>query len=282
MSSMAPCVISMLLATGACRGEAPAGAAPAAESEAAEPPFEVTELAPDVLVVTTRPFAANSLLVRTVGGRIILVDTPTTPAATATLLDWIRDRWGAYPHHAIASHWHADASGGNQVLVERGVETISSIETARLVESRGERGRDALVAMFAERDPELARDLQALQPLPATRQVDVKGRVSLVLGGENVELVFPGPSHSADSLGIFFPERKLLYGGCAVRSDGRIIDRSEADAGWARALEVFAALEPETVVPGHGKRFDPGMIAESIEAVRALARSRRPATPKNR
>lgn len=189
--------------------------------EAAAPPFELTELGPDALVVTTQPFAANTLLVRTAGGAIILVDTPTTPADTAAVLDWIRGRWGAEPSYAIASHWHADASGGNQVLVERGVEVISSKATARLVTERGAAGRDELIAMFAERDPETARELEAMIPTPAARTVEVKGRAVLELGGETVELHHPAPSHSPDSIGIYFPERKLLYGGCTVRSDGR-------------------------------------------------------------
>ena len=64
---------------------------------------------------------------------------------------------------------------------------------------------------------------------------------------------------------------QLLYGGCAVRSNGRIVNRTDADLGnWGTAPETFAVLGAETVIPSHGARFDPAMIQESIEAVRKL------------
>ena len=270
-----------VLVAAACRGggppvEAPAAAAPTAPAAApaseAALPFEIVELAPDAVVAIHQPWDATSLLVRTASGAVILVDTPTTPADTAALLDWSEARWGAAPAFAINSHWHADATGGNGVLIDRDAEVISSAHTARLVAERGARMREELVAAFAESDPDTARELRDLRPTPATRPVEVAGRVPLELGGERVELVFEAPSHSPDSIGIFFPARRLLYGGCTVRSDGRIVNRDEADAeGWPRTLEAFAALEPATVIPGHGRRFDPAMIAESLEAARGLA-----------
>ena len=233
--------------------------------------FDVTRLTRDALVVKTEPFAANSLVVRTANGTVVLVDTPMTPADTAALLELVRERWGAVPSYAIASHWHADASGGNQVLVDAGIELVSSALTASLLAERGAAMRDHLVAMFRERDPQTARELAALRPTPAPRPIEIGHRTTLVLGGERVDLVYPGPSHSVDSIGVWFPDRRLLYGGCAVRSDGRISNRAESNAdGWVRALEVFAALDPELVVPGHGPRFDPEMIAESIAAARGL------------
>ena len=266
----------------ACGGERrsverPVAAVPAAgdaePAAASAPPFEIVELAPDAVVAIHQPWDATSLLVRTASGAVILVDTPTTPADTAELLDWSEARWGAAPSFALNSHWHADATGGNQVLIERGAEVISSAHTARLVAERGARMREELVAAFAERDPDTARELRALRPTPASRPVEVAGRVPLELGGERVELVYEAPSHSPDSIGVFFPARRILYGGCTVRSDGRIVNRDEADAeGWPRTLEAFAALEPATVIPGHGRRFDPAMIAESLEAARKLRR----------
>ena len=255
-------LVSIVAATAACAGDPGAPA--------------VTELAPDVVVVTTEPFAANSLLVRGPGG-IVLVDTPTTPADTAALLDWVRERWGAEPRWAINSHWHFDATGGNQVLIERGVQVISSPLTARQLREKGEGITRELVGMFAKDDPDTAAEIAATRPTPADRVVEIDGRAVLDLGGEEVWLVWPGPSHSADSIAVFFPARRVLDGGCAVRSDGRIGNRTEADfEHWPAAVEAMAALDPQFVVPGHGRRFDPAMLKESAEAARAL-QSARPA-----
>lgn len=229
--------------------------------------FEVTRLVDDdVLVVTTQPFAANSLLVRTAGG-ILLVDSPTTPADTESLLDWVEAEWGAAVTHAITSHWHADASFGNQVLIARGVEVFSSERTAELLATRGVSMKEALIEMFAEGDPQTAAELAEFQPTMATQVVEIDKRLTLEVGGETIVLLDAGPSHSEDSIGIFLPRLGLLYGGCAVRSDGKIVNTSEADFdNWPKVIEAFEAENPRWVVPGHGKRFDPAMLAESIAA----------------
>lgn len=243
---------------------------PAPAALGSDAPFEVTELSPDAVVLTTQPWAANVLLVRGAGG-IVLVDTPATPADTEAVVAWAEDHWNAALRYAVNSHWHADAAGGNQVLLARGVEVISSQRTAKLVAERGDSLRQALVDGFAESDPETAAELRDLAPTPANRTLEVRGRVELELGGMAVALVHVAPSHSEDSIGVFFPAQRVLYGGCVVRSDGRIINRREADAdGWVRTLEAFAALDSRFVVPGHGRRFEPAMIPESLEAARAL------------
>ncbi len=252
-----------------------APAAPAAKPPAAnqtEPaPFKVTELADGVIAVTTKPYASNSLLVRTADGTVILVDTPFTPPDTVELVAWVEKRWGSRPAYAINSHWHNDAAGGNQVLIEMGVEVISSARTAEAIKQSGDKLREDLIEHFAEKDPETAEELKEYRPTPATRVLKIEKSVELVLGGEKVQLIYPGPSHSADSLGIFFPDRALLYGGCMIRSNGTIGNRREADPdNWPRAVEILAKLRPRIVVPGHGARFDPAMLEESIAAARAL------------
>lgn len=233
--------------------------------------FQVTELGSDAVVVTSEPFAANSLLVRTLSGEVILVDSPATPADTQALLAWAEEHWRGPVTHAVTSHWHLDASGGNQVLLAAGVEVISSKLTALLLRDRGETMKAELIRMFQESDPETATELEAFQPTAAPNPLEISGSRTIELGGELIILLAPGPSHSPDSIGVYFPRLRMLYGGCAVRSNGRIANPADADlATWEKALETFADLGAEIVVPGHGLRFDPAMIQESIEAVQEL------------
>lgn len=242
----------------------PPGTAPAPLPQG----FEVTRLLDDAIVVTTQPFAANSLLVRMADG-ILLVDSPTTPADTETLLDWVEAEWETPVTHAITSHWHADASAGNQVLIARGVVVVSSEKTRDLLVDRGDSMREALIEMFAEEDPQTASELEDLHPTAATRVVRIDHRLTLEVAGESIVLIDAGPSHSSDSIGIFIPKLELLYGGCAVRSNGKIVNASEADfENWPKVMEAFEAEKPRWVIPGHGRRFDPAMLAESITAAR--------------
>ena len=230
--------------------------------------FRLTELGPDAVVITSEPFAANSLLVRTESGDIILVDSPATPADTEILLEWSQTYWKGPVTHSVASHWHSDASAGNQVLIGRGAHIVSTRLTASLLQKRGESMKTDLIEMFQESDPATAAEMKEFRPTPAQIQVEIDGRLTIHLGGEEIVLVAPGPSHSLDSIGVFFPRLKLLYGGCAVRSNGRVVNTTDADFdNWTQALETFAALGADIVIPGHGIRFDPAMIQESIEAV---------------
>jgi len=230
-------------------------------------PFEISELGPHAVVLTSAPFAANSLLVRTAQGAVILVDTPTGPSNTAALLDFSEAYFGTIPRFAIASHWHADASGGNEVLLARGVELISSERTARLIREHGRGQQQRLADWFRARKPELADELASVTPTPAARTVTVAERTDLQLAGETVALVYPGPAHSSDSIGIYFPSLQLLYGGCTIRSDGRIVNRDGADlANWPQAVRTLQGLGATVVVPGHGRRFDVAMFDESVQA----------------
>lgn len=239
-------------------------------------PFEVTRLGRGSVVLTSQPFSANSLLVRTASGAVILVDTPTTASATRELLRWSVTHWGRLPRHAINSHWHADAAGGNGVLLDHGVEVISSERTAQQIRGHGVAHARKLAQMLRQSRPAVAREVEQTPLVPARRTLKVGPRTKLTLSGERIWLVFAGPSHSADSIGVYFPRRKLLYGGCTVRSDGRILGRDEADfKAWPRVLRSFSRLGAETVVPGHGRRFDPAMITESLQAVRSAKHAKR-------
>ncbi len=242
----------------------------AASSDTPGPDFRVAELEPGVLVVTSKPWHANTLLVKTNQG-IILVDTPATPADTARLLDWVEHRWGQPVTHALASHWHADGSGGNQVLEARGAELVSSQKTAELLRERGNRAAVELAEMYRESSPETSKEFEEIRATPARRTFQVPGVARFELAGEPVELHWVAPSHTPDSVGVYFPNRGLLYGGCIVRSDGQIINRNELDAeGWIAMLDVFLGLETRFVIPGHGQRFDPTMLSESKQAVETL------------
>jgi CubicO group peptidase (beta-lactamase class C family)/glyoxylase-like metal-dependent hydrolase (beta-lactamase superfamily II) len=221
------------------------GASTVPRTPTSTPDLEVTEIGEGLVVITTQPHDANVLLVETKKGGLILVSSPMEAEDTGAILAWSKKRYGKVPDTAINPHWHKDGTGGNELLHEAGVHTLSSELTAKL----------------------LAEKATDRKPVPADHTIPVKDKHKLELGGEEVWLVYPGPSHSSDHIGVFFPHQRVLFGGCAVRSDKWIGYLGDADLeSWPQAMDVFAALDPKIVVPGHGKRFDPAMIAETKEA----------------
>jgi metallo-beta-lactamase class B len=212
------------------------------------------------------PIAANSLVFITADGTAVLADTPWTPEATRELLDWVVARTGRLPAFATIGHYHLDASGGIAALREAGVPVVASSEAARLL---------------AERAPSMQEELARQHgdafggwriPPPDRTFHPASGYVTRV-GGTGVEVIFPGAAHSPDNVVTWFPEARLLFGGCMIKGGDSLGYLGDADlASYAGAVERLITLAPRIVVPGHGDRTDPGQL----EHTRDLARAARP------
>lgn len=71
--------------------------------------------------------------------------------------------------------------------------------------------------------------------------------------GHRLEVRHPGGSaHTTGDAYVWLADDGVLFTGDLVFHGGTPFALSGSPAGWLRALEQMAALEPETVVPGHG------------------------------
>lgn len=86
-------------------------------------------------------------------------------------------------------------------------------------------------------------------------------------------MLYPGPTQAPDKVAVYFPERKLFFGGCMIVGADRLGNIVEADLRhWPLALEQLRSRCPvEVVVPGHSARLDPTLIAHTIDLLRAAA-----------
>jgi len=231
----------------------------------------VRRLRDGVYVVThSFPWAANCLVVDVDGDDVLLVDTPYTPEATEQLLQWVEAELGSQRVTAIVTGFHHDNLGGTEALVRRGIPVHGSNETARLLAERG----DALRSMTLEwlSSPELKRfrDVhEALPYVPPTQRFSLQEGLTLVFGKEQVQVHYPGPSHSPDNVVVYFPDRRVLFGGCAVIGMDRVGNTSDADLeAWPTAVESLRQFDAELVIPGHGDRTDPGLIDYTVRLLR--------------
>jgi len=218
-------------------------------------------------ITDTETIPANSLVVQTPGGQVVLADTPFTPRATRDLLTWIETRFGAPPALATISHFHFDASAGIDVLEEAGVPIAVSDRSVALLAERGSSMQDWLgehvSGAFEGWDvPETA----------ATFVLEEGFRAEI--GGTPVEVRFPGAGHAPDNVVTWFPELGVLFGGCMVKGGDDLGNLGDADVStWPDAMRALEALKPAVVVPGHGDRIDAAMLAHT----RAMAEAHRAA-----
>ena len=229
-------------------------------SVSAQGSSEVVQLGPDLEVRPLRPgfwlhvskdaagVPANGLLVRAKAG-LLLVDTGWTGDQTRRLVEWGEKSLGASFTKAVVSHAHADRAGGVAFLHRRHI-PVAALDLT--VEKLRQGGAGELPAVILTTSSPVYRD-----PL-------------------GFEVFFPGPGHTADNVVLWFPEARVLFGGCLVKAAGAegLGNIAEADLGsWAGTVGAVRNRYPgaEVVVPGHGEVAGPAALDRTLELLRRHA-----------
>ena len=171
-------------------------------------------------------------------------------AASADVIEAGMAECGVDPadlEHLVLSHIHADHSGAASALVESAPDLdvyIHEMTAPHLVDPTAlvESSRRAMGESF---------ELMGEQgPVPETNVVEVgdEGR-SIDLGAGTLEMIH-APGHSPDHFAVWNPERRLLFAGECL---GVYLERADA---W--------------FPPGTLPNFDPDLLADAIETLRAL------------
>ena len=219
------------------------------------PVLTLVEIHPDVYVVDHRfPWSGRSLLVLVDPTTVVFVDTPYTPEATRLVVEWVEARYPDAGIIEINTGFHIDNLGGNAYLKTRGIPIYGSEKTAELVRTRAKASHDAMLPMLEGRpEYEYYRNLE-LEPPDHLFKLEAK--MLLPVGVKTVEIIYPGESHSPDNLCVYFPDQRILFGGCMVKAAGARTLGNTFDANmssWKTAIESLIAAYPDvTVIPGHG------------------------------
>lgn len=189
-------------------------------------------------------FMSNAGFVITPDG-VVVFDALGTPALARQLISEIRKHTRQPIRRVIVSHWHADHYYGLQVFKAAGAE-IWAHQSAQ-----ASLGTAAAADRLAQRRELLAPWVGAdFKVIPA--DVWLAGDTDFRLGGLTFRLRHVGPAHSAEDLALYVEEDGVLFAGDLV-FQGRVPFVGEADSkSWLLALERLLALQPRTMVPGHG------------------------------
>jgi glyoxylase-like metal-dependent hydrolase (beta-lactamase superfamily II) len=213
--------------------------------------LEIHPLVGDFYVFTTyklldgEPFPSNGLYVVTPSG-IVMIDTPWDAEQTLPLLDQLEKRHGKKVVMCLVTHFHDDRTAGLEILNSRQIMTYSSKLTGDLCRTRKEKE-----AAF-----------------------QFEGNTSFTLAGLTLEVFYPGEGHSRDNVVIWFPEARVLYGGCLVKSGTANGLGNVADANleqWPVSLRnvIDRFPQPAFVIPGHGSWSDGQGLQRTLQLLRA-------------
>ena len=231
------------------------------------PDLKARHIQEGVFVIThSFPWEANSLAV-VMDDHLVLVDTPWTPEATQKLLLWLESQVGPKEIVAINTHFHLDNLGGNPFLVEQDIPVFGSDLTVELLAERGQASLDQTVQWLqAEEDPRFAQALATQELVAPTEIFDIGDGQNLEFGDQSLVVYYPGPAHTSDNLVVYFPERKLLFGGCMIIGWDRIGNTSDADlAAWPESVHRLEKFQFDILIPGHGERLDPSLVEHTLE-----------------
>ncbi len=175
----------------------------------------------------TEYFPSNGLVVD-LGSGVILVDTAWGEEQTLQLLRWISDNLKKPILFAIISHFHEDRSGGIGILKKKNIPVYAGRRTIEILKEKGADIPDRLL----------------------------KDEMELKVENTVIQTYYPGPGHTRDNIVIWFPEKKILFGGCLVKSSKAkdIGNTKDADLNeWPKTVRRLQTKYPKIsfLVPGH-------------------------------
>lgn len=234
----------------------------------------IKEIEKGVCVIThSFPWKGNSLVVFLSGNDVVFVDTPYNNEATRKVVEWIRDKNSKADIIEINTGFHNDNLGGNEYLLSQNIPAYGSELTAELIENgKIYETMSAASELMKKTDSGSQECLEAYktQKFKAPNHLfDIKEGLKLNVGEETVEVYFPGESHSMDNVVVYFHDRKILFGGCMVKSLESKGPGFTGDANmeeWPKSVKKVLERYKDTriVVPGHGNWGDKNLLKHTI------------------
>jgi glyoxylase-like metal-dependent hydrolase (beta-lactamase superfamily II) len=231
-------------------------------------------------IVHSLPWPGNSLLVRVSSDQFVMVDTPWDVRATKLVVEWLNKEHGDVKLLAINTHFHRDCLGGNSYLIEQDIPVYGADLTASLLEKIGiERDADSAREFRAEGKSDLADAYESSPLVAPTHTFPIKEGMKLSFEDDTVDVFYPGPGHTKDNIVVYFRQRKLLFGGCFLKSMRQKSAGFTGDAdvsAWSQSIDRLRQRFPdaETVLPGHGAWGTLEMLTHTQEIVAAEVRKR--------
>ncbi len=188
-------------------------------------------------------FPSNGLIIIK-NGQALMVDTPMDNDKTERLTKYLTDSLSVKLTKLIACHYHDDCLGGLEYLQSAGIESIANSLTIAKCKEIG----------------------LAIPSIPFADSLKFN------FMGEPVECAFLGAGHTFDNIVVYLPNKKILFGGCLVKS-GNSRDLGNTTNAlineWSQTINKIIKRYPEvkTVVPGHGSPGDIKLLYHTLDLV---------------
>ena len=173
------------------------------------------------------PVSANGMYMVTKQG-VVMFDTPWDTTQFQPLLDSIKIRHNQKVVLCLATHSHEDRTGGLEFLAKQRIRTFTSKLT------------DEQCKVNDYKRAEFTFDSDT----------------TFTFGSKSFQTYYGGPGHTSDNIVIWFPDDKILYGGCLVKSSEATDLGYTGEANlieWPKTIRNIKTKfgEPLFIIPGH-------------------------------
>jgi metallo-beta-lactamase class B len=195
--------------------------------------LQISQLSGDFYIFTTyqtykdTKVPANGMYVVTNEG-VVLLDLPWDKTQLQPLLNHIKAKHNKDVVMSVSTHFHEDRTNGIEELKSKDVKTYTTTKTDELSQKKGFERAEFLL----EKDTEFK------------------------IGQYKFQTFYPGEGHAPDNIVIWFPNEKILYGGCFIKSTEAddIGNLSDANINaWSNSIKSVQKKfkNPKFVIPGH-------------------------------
>ena len=234
----------------------PAPKAFASQADLADKTISFEQLSPHCWAYTAEGDPNSGVII---GERFIMVsDATATPAMAQDLIARIRTISDKPIKYVLLTHYHAvRVLGASAYFAHGATEIIASQGTLELIRERG--AQDMQSEM--ERFPRLFRDAESVPGLTWPTLVigggdptrsEVPGRLTLDLGGVQVQVWHPGPGHTRGDTIAWVEQEQVLFSGDLVEYQAGVYTGDAQLQEWPATLEALRALGARSLVPGRG------------------------------
>ncbi len=228
--------------------------------------FGVQEITRDTYVVRDRFYHDSNILVaRMPDDTVLIASSPFETQGADLLISWIQDSFHPKALVAINPHFHSDGTAGNPSYLAAGAQVWAGDKTLALQKQKAESYRSIEARDFEDR-PELKARILKRKIALANHEFRTEDGKTFNLGGERVEVIYPGPAHTLDNVVVYLPARKVLFGGCMIRPKSSLGPTADADiSAWPASAKRLEDLKAEYVIAGHAVVGGPELIERTVE-----------------
>jgi metallo-beta-lactamase class B len=206
----------------------------------ADPLLKLIPLKGSVYLVEDSFYAKENSVVYIGRDHVTLVGATMTPHTAEVLVDEIRKVTSLPITEVINTNHDPDRFGGNAYFKQIGAKIISTSLTRDLMQKEGEA---------------LIKQTQAfVHDYPSVPVVlpDTTYPGSFDLQNGAVRALYLGPSHKPDDIFVWFPNERILYGGCALKPQLGNMDGADL-VEYPKTLQKLKDLHLpiEIIVAGH-------------------------------